>query len=88
LQEPPAIVREESKQNKIVFKNRVLISPTELPMARPSLFPSNQRLSDKLLKNEEVKQLSETYKLSRREIFELRSLFLSMCLASEEAQST
>ena len=41
---------------------------------------------DYMLKNEEIKQLCEKHKLSRKEVYDIRSQFVSMCLLSDNEQ--
>ena len=54
----------------------------DLPLS-PDHLPMHGKLSDKMLKGEEVKVICETHSITRKEVFQMRSLFLSMCLMSE-----
>ena len=45
--------------------------------------PHTQKISDKILKNEEIKIICERHKLSRKEVYDIRSQFISMCIMSD-----
>ncbi|CDW77779.1 ubiquitin conjugating enzyme e2 [Stylonychia lemnae] len=84
------------KVNKITFKNRLVFSPNNLQVRQPSSHLFNKsmnstqtnyqtpKISDKLLKNSEIILICEQNKLSRKEVYEIRSLYLSMQLVSEQ----
>ncbi|CDW89552.1 UNKNOWN [Stylonychia lemnae] len=39
---------------------------------------------DKMLKNEEIKRICEKHRLTRKEVYDIRSQFVSMCILSKE----
>eukprot|EP00347_Sterkiella_histriomuscorum_P008803 403343691 len=80
------------KVNKITFKNRLIFSPNNsFIVGNPShkatgnmqYGQDKSKITDKLLTNEEVKQICEEHKITRKEVYDIRSLFLSMCLVSQ-----